>query len=180
VLEYPDGTAGALADPRVLALPADLDVRAARSRAIENPAEAHYNVYVVERDGVLVGVLNLRELFASSERERLAAVMNEVTHRIPARAERLEVIAHPGWKQVHSLPVVDDAGRLVGAIRFRTLRGLEDEAFRTAAREARSTGWALGELYWTGVSGMLEAFVTALAPGWRPAAAQRNERDPGR
>lgn len=180
LLAYPEGTAGALADPRVLAFPPDLTVRVARTRATESASHAHYNLYVVERDGVLVGVLNLRELFASPEQERLAAVMNAATHRIPARAERLEVIAHPGWRQVHSLPVVDDAGRLVGAIRFRTLRGLEEEAFRRAAREVGSTGSALGELYWTGVSGMLDALLTALAPGWRGASVEGDEREPRR
>ncbi len=173
VLAAPEGTAAALMDPRVLALPTDLDVRAARARLMERPGEAHYNVYVVERDGTLVGVLNLRELLASPERETLRAVMREATFRVPAGLSRLEVIAHPGWRHVHSLPVVDDAGRFLGAIRFRTLRELEDAAFRRREGGGPSTGGALGELYWAGVSGMLSALVSALAPE-TPAGARED------
>jgi magnesium transporter len=167
VLEAADGTAAALMDPRVLALPADLEVRAARARVLEHPDEAHYNLYVVDRDGRLVGVLNLRELLTLPESELLSAVMNPPTWSIPAHAERLDVIAHPGWRHVHSLPVVDEGGRFLGAIRYRTLRVLEEQAFREVDTRAASTSQALGDLYWTGVSGVVSALMSALEPETR-------------
>lgn len=164
LLTYPDATAGALMDPEVLTLPVDVDVREARGRVMKHASEAHYNLYVIERGGRLAGVLNLRELFAGDERQTVAALMNEATHRIHARADRLEVITHGGWKHVHSLPVVDEEERFLGAIRFRTLREVEEEVFRRAPGEGASAGRALGELYWTGLSGMLDAIVAAVAP----------------
>jgi len=175
LLDYPEGTAGALADPQVLVVPADLDVRHARARALERPSEAHYNLYVIERSGRLVGVMNLRELFASRESDPLTAVMREPIYRIHARAQRMEVIGHPGWKRVHSLPVVEDGERLLGAIRFRTLRELETELLRGRHADAPSTGRALGELYWTGISGILEALLSALATPVRGASAEKDD-----
>lgn len=172
LLTYPAGTAGALMDPEVLTLPVDVDVREARGRVMKHASEAHYNLYVIERSGRLAGVLNLRELFAGDERQTVATVMNEATHRIHANADRLEVITHGGWKHVHSLPVVDEEGRFLGAIRFRTLRELEEEVFRRAPGEGASAGRALGELYWTGLSGMLDAIVAALAPGSRDLSSE--------
>lgn len=163
LLRFPEGTAGALMDPRVAALADDITAAEAL-RALRTAADrALYNVYVVDRDQNLVGVLNLRELLLARPGERLSAVMGDPVHRLRAGADSLEIVSHPGWQQVHSLPVVDSGGRLLGAIRYRTLRRLEDELRGPLQRTDSPTARALGELFGTALSGWVDALAGAVA-----------------
>ena len=156
---YPEQTAGALMDPEVLALPDDITAREARSRVRSAPEHARYNVYVVDREGRLVGALNLRELFLAAPSATLASVMTRLVHRLAASADRHAIVQHPGWREGHALPVVDPNGRYLGALRYRTLRRLEEE-LRGVADARDVTVDALGELFATGASGVLKALTS--------------------
>lgn len=159
LLRFPENTAGALTDPNVLALPEDMTAREALGQVHSMPRNTHYNLYVVDRQRVLMGALNLRELFLAQPKTRLADLMVPNPFRIDARASRAMVVAHPGWKVVHSLPVVDGEGRYVGAIRYGTLRALEEALFKRTTSDD-DPGEALGQLFAAGVSGLLTALTT--------------------
>lgn len=161
LLRYPPDTAGGLMDPTVLSLPDDLSAGEALARVRELSENARYNLYIVDRQQRLVGVLNLRELLLADPETRLAALMVERPHALPATAGQASIVTHPGWREAHALPVVDEAGRYLGAIRYRTLRMLE-EAFRRRGSEAETSG-ALGELLAIGAGGLVRALTTAPA-----------------
>ncbi len=160
LLRFPPETAGGLMDPRVLALPIDLRAGEALDRVRELSENARYNLYVVDRDQVLVGVLNLRELFLARPDAILSELMVTNPYRLKASVGRADIVTHPGWREAHSIPVVDDDDRYVGAIRYRTLRRLEDSL---RAREEDETVKALGELLAIGAGGIVRA-LTADGP----------------
>lgn len=162
LLRHREGTAGALMDPDVLALPEDLTVREALERVRSAAEQARYNLYVVDREDRLVGVLNLRELLMARPRERLGTIGRREVIRLAADTDARAIADHPGWQRAHALPVVDARGTYLGALRYRTLRRLEAER-APAADGGDVTAHALGELFWTGVSGVMDAL--AGAPG---------------
>lgn len=168
VMRFPEGTVGALMDPLVLALPEDLTAREAVARIRATPQHARYNVYVVDRDTRLVGVLNLRELLLAKPRSLLSEVMRRDPQRLESRSSRMAIVEHRGWREVHSLPVVDAEGRYLGAVRYRTLRRLEAE-IRGKPVQEKDTGEALGEVFAAGAA----AFVDALAGPARPRREKR-------
>ena len=172
ILDFPEGTAGSLMDPEVLALPKDLTAKEVLVRVREAPDHARYNVYVVDRHQVLVGVINLRELLMARPGDLLSSLMHTAVHRLAARVDRHAVVSHPGWRVVHALPVVDERGRYLGAVRYRTLRRLEEE-LRGAPSEEGATARALGDLFRAGASAMLEAMVASTPP-------ERYSTEPGR
>lgn len=157
LLRHPEDSAGALMDPDVLALPLELTVREAIERIRTTPETARYNVYVTDAEQRLVGVVNLREILIAAPRDRLEAIMHRDVHRLPADADRHAIVAHPGWRDVHALPVVDERDAYLGAIRYRTLRRIESEL--TPSRDDGTTARALGDLFATGSIGVLEALV---------------------
>ena len=169
-LRYPEGTAGALMDPAVLTLPDDISVAEARVRLRRQASELLYYLFVVERTGRLVGVLDLSELMRARLRDPIRAVMHERVEHLPAWTPATAVRMHPGWRRFHAMPVTDDHGRLIGAIRYQTLRRLEQEADggEDARRAAVAVG-ALGELFHLGLAGMVEGVATAATP--RPGRA---------
>jgi magnesium transporter len=175
LLRFPDGTAGALMDPEVLALPHDLTAREALARVREAAGDARYNLYIVDRDQKLVGVINLHELLVARPGDPLSSLMKTSVHRLPARADRHAVVSDPGWREVHALPVIDERGVYLGAIRYRTLRLLEEQ-LRGSRSDEGATARALGGLLRAGASAMLEAMV-ASAPRSQPSAELGRSRD---
>lgn len=156
LLSFSEQTAGGLMDPRVLALCDDLTAEEALTRVRELSEHARYNLNIVDRQHTLVGVLNLRELLVARPTDRLSNLMVTNPYRLQASASRANIISHPGWHAVHSLPVVDEHDRYLGTLRYRTLRGLED-ALRT--REENQTSEALGELLAVGAGGLVRSLT---------------------
>ena len=162
ILRYPEESAGALMDPRALALPEDITAAEALARIRRSPRHALYYLYITNREQKLVGVLNLRELMLAAPRELLSAAMRRDLTTLTALMGSTAIIDHPGWRNVHALPVVDDSGIFLGVVRYETLRQLEDSN-KPSQRgvNALSTVLSLGELCWVGLAGVLTDLTTA-------------------
>lgn len=172
VLRHPPGSAGALMDPTVPALPEDILISEARVRLRRESRGLLYYLYVVNREQLLVGVLDIAELMQSRSREPISSVMHRDVERLAAWTPAAALLTHPGWRRFHAMPVVDDAGRLLGAIRYQTLRRLEQEADRTTAtRPTGATVAALGELFHLGMAGLIEGVSTMAVRRDRAATA---------
>jgi magnesium transporter len=178
-LRYPEGTAGALMDPAVLALPDDISVAEARVRLKQQASELLYYLFVVDRTGRLVGVLDMSELMRARMRESLRSVMHARVEHLPAWTPATAVRLHPGWRSFHAMPVTDEQGRLVGAIRYQTLRKLEQDAEGgEGAQRAAATVGALGELFHLGLAGMVEGVAAVATPhaGRAPVTTASKDR----
>jgi magnesium transporter len=178
-LRYPDGTAGAVMDPAVLVLPDDISVAEARVRLRRQASQLLYYLFVVDRSGRLVGVLDIPELMRARTRSPIRAVMHERVEHLPAWTPATAVRVHPGWRRFHAMPVTDEEGRLVGAIRYQTLRRLEQEADGGEdGRQTAVTVGALGELFHLGVAAMVEGVAAAATPrsSRTPASPPSEER----
>ncbi len=180
IVAFPEGTAGALLDPTVLAIPSDVDAREALDRVLRDARHTLYYVYAVDRAHRLVGVLSLRELMQAPRERPLAEVLHPDVECLRSGADVGEIVAHPGWREHHALPVVDEAGTFLGVMRYRTLRRLErsggDGEQRSPALDAAVS---LGELYWYALSSLLEGMGTAAArraPAPPPGEGSARER----
>lgn len=156
LLQYPEDSAGAVMDPLTVTVPDDVTVEQARQRLRESPAHLYYYVYVVNREQRLVGVIGLREVFMAGGPELVRAVMTPKVMSLSDRDPLVAVVAHPGWREHHAMPVVAEGGVFAGMIRYRTLRRLA-ESYEQSGRSVVGfdTLFALGELYWTS---MVELF----------------------
>jgi Mg/Co/Ni transporter MgtE len=168
LLRFPEGTAGALMDTRVLALPDDTRVEAAADQYRAHPESTHYYLYVVNRKHQLVGVLDLPELLQAAPETELREIMQSNVDSLRANAGRQAIITHPGWRRIHSLPVVDETGVFVGVIQYSTYRRLELDLDRAKASQGSGiTSQALADLFLTGLAGVAQ--VSATLAGRRPS-----------
>ncbi len=161
VLPYLEGTAGAVMDPTIFQLPDDVLVADARARLGRARRDRLYYLYVVDREHRLVGVLNILELMRARPRDPVSVVMQRDVDRLSVWLPVTMVREAPGWQRHHSMPVVDDEDRLVGAIHHRMLRKLEREAPDRGADPARLTARALAEIFQLGTNGMVSAIAGA-------------------
>lgn len=163
-LRYSANTAGAIMDPLVFTFPDDITVREALKRIRKRPEKARFYIYVVNRDHLLSGVLNIRELLLGNAADPLVAIMHTQVESLSPDAHLQAILEHPGWLEYHALPVIDSTGRLLGVIQYETLRSLDASSHKSQAlRQAAIAGGALGELYRIGLSGLVRSAGTAAA-----------------
>jgi Mg/Co/Ni transporter MgtE len=160
LLVHREDTAAALMDPNALALPDDLELDEVRRRLGRHAAHLALEVYVVDSEQRLRGVADLRELLDVSRRGPLASVVRPV-EPLSAGADAGVLFVHPGWTEHDSIPVVDERGVYLGAVRHERLRRL----LLAATGERRGRGGleavvALGELYWLGLSGLFTGLAS--------------------
>lgn len=168
LLRFPEGSAGAVADPDVLTVPDDITVSDAQKHLRQIPERVFRYVYVLDRSTRLVGVLGLGELLAAAGSELVRSVMHRDPVRIMARADLTTVAADPAWLDHDVLPVVDGSRLFLGVIRHRMLRRLMRDSVSGGGGFAPLVG--LAELYWAGFARMLFGLgaVTVAGTGPRP------------
>lgn len=125
-LTYPENTAGSLADPQILTLAPELSVWEALTRVSRDHHRATYYLYVLDRAAKLTGVVSLKQLLAADPSDLVGTVMSCKLMSVAAASTAEELLSHPSWRVFHTMPVVDRNGAFLGALRYRTLRMLEE------------------------------------------------------
>jgi Mg/Co/Ni transporter MgtE len=173
VLRHPHGTAGALMDRRVVSTSESATAGEALSLLRRSTRHAHDYVYVVDGAHRLAGVVGLDQLLVARAGTPVSTIMTLPVSSLSVHANRAAILAHAGWRQFRALPVVDDGAVLLGAISHEAFRALEqDSPPSSRGQEAATTIFALGELYWLGLSGMVDALASAVRRG--TGAAQQD------
>ena len=129
LLEYPSDTAGGMMEPRVASIPSDLTAQAAIGVLRKAPRQALYYLYVTDRDGKLMGVLNMRDLMLAPPQSRIETLIRRPVQSVPSNMDRQEVLNLMRKNQFIALPVVDMDERLIGVIKH-------DEALKASQLEA--------------------------------------------
>lgn len=174
LLNYPLGTAGALMDPETLTLPQSILVSEALARVQRFPQHTLYYLYIVDQEQTLTGVMNLRELMLAAPQNRLSSVMHTRVERLSANANLAAILLNDAWREFYALPVTDNQGRFLGALRSKTLRRLElENARQRPVDESLTAVLSLGELCWIGFGGMLAGLAATIFP----QALPRNKRE---
>ena len=156
---HTEHSAGAMMDPRVAALPHDINAGEARLRLRQQVDRISYYIYAVDRKQRLVGVVDLRQLMRAAARQPLASLMAGRVESLSVHAGLETILRHPGWRAFHALPVVDGKGVLRGVLRHATLRQLEDQGAADRGPGPFVVGLALMELCWSAATGMLQGIA---------------------
>lgn len=130
ILSYEDQTAGRLMNTDVAALRRQWTAAEAIDylRAIEDLETLHY-LYVVDRNGQLIGVVPIRNLLLANPDESIEEIMLESVFSIRASADQEELAEFISKYDYTAIPVVDDENRLLGVVTVDdALDVLEEEA----------------------------------------------------
>lgn len=170
LLHYPEGSAGALLDPSVQTAPPDVTAAGILERLHAAAGTVHSYLYVVDRHGVLIGVVTLQELIAATPDAPLGAIAKQRIATLSATSGHAAIVTHPAWRDVRALPVVDREGRFLGVVRYETVRELESGASaRALGPAATSLILDIGELVWAEGAAVVDHLMDALRDRPRPA-----------
>lgn len=118
LLVYPEHTAGGLMTPEFIKVQKDLTVKQViskiRREAID--AETISDIYVVDENDVLVGLITLQDLVLSSMRRKVKSIMRQRPVSVQVTLDQEKVAQEVAKYDVTTLPVVDERGVIKGII----------------------------------------------------------------
>lgn len=124
LLQYPEGTAGALMNTRYASVPEVVTVaRALDLIRMAAKAESINYIYVVDSAGRLVGTLSVRNLLVASPRALVRDIASRRIVKVPLGATQEEIVREFRTHKFLALPVVDERERLVGVVTFDDAMG---------------------------------------------------------
>lgn len=172
VLRQPRRTVGAWMDSAALTVRPSATAGAVRERLARNGA-APPLLFVTDDDQRHLGSLDAAAVLSAD-----AGATVEALHAAGGPALRANLTidaaaADPAWREHDVLPVVDHAGRLVGAIRYATLRRATGEtasAGPAGVREEIGTAMQLANLLYLGMADVIDSTIARRRP---PAQAPR-------
>jgi magnesium transporter len=117
LLEYGEETAGGLMAREYVAIPPEWTLREATEEVRRSAADVDevYTAYVVD-DGTLVGILSLKQLLLSAGSVQVRDVMETDFITVAPDVDQEEVSRVVQRYDLVSVPVVDEAGRMMGRI----------------------------------------------------------------
>jgi len=123
LLVHPEGTAGGMMTTALLGLASGVTAEAALNRWKQEEAELDvlYYIYVLDKDGVLSGVVSMRDLLTAAPQQPLSEIQSSRLITVNLDADEDEVVELLTKYGFRALPVVDDQNRLKGAVRLRAV-----------------------------------------------------------
>jgi magnesium transporter len=131
MMQYPENSAGGRMAADYLAVRQDrtADQVIAHFRKVGRQVELANYVYVVDREGRLVGVTSMRDVLLAAPATLVGEIMYTKIVSVPARADQEAAARLLSQYDFVALPVVDSAGRMVGVITVDdVLDVIEEEA----------------------------------------------------
>ena len=131
LLLHSDDSVGGLMTSEFLVLRPKMTAAEARQavRGWKEDAEAIYYLFVVDRQGKLVGVVNLQQLLAADSATCVANMMDPAVISVRVGADQEACARLMARYDLLSLPVVDEANHLLGVVTIDDVVDvLEDEA----------------------------------------------------
>ncbi len=128
LLPYPDSTAGAFVEAAPASVPEEFSVRDTLKRIKRMKRGMKLYVYATNTRGQLSGVLTLHELINAPPARTIAQVMHRRVVSLSPTQSLQSVIGSPYWQEYHALPVTDDNNVLLGVIRQKSIRRLQERS----------------------------------------------------
>jgi len=138
---YPKNSAGRLMTTQVPVVPAQATVGDVRKTLFEqsDTFDTLNYIYVTDTEGILRGVVSIRELFSASENTPVLTLSPEtlVTARVHTDQERVALLALK--HNIKSIPIIDKEGIFLGAVPSDTILNiLHSESIEDVLRFAGS------------------------------------------
>lgn len=171
LLPYPEGTAGAMMEAALASMPDELTVRQALKRIKRMRRGMRFYIYLTNHQGQLNGVTTLHELLSARPSGPVSQVAHKRVVSLQAGEAQRSVVNNPYWQDYHALPVVDENRVLLGVIRHKRIRRLQEQAHHTDTVSGGLNALvSVGELFSLSAGHLISALICAGTP-------RRHDRD---
>lgn len=148
LLQWPAGSAGSAMNPFLLVLTEDMTISEAMRRTRNHRKTAICFPYVVDAKQRLVGSLSISGLMRANPSQTLKDVIERQEIQLLASTSLEMAVRNLNWRSLESIPVVDEEGILLGAIKRETLEKAASRAKISQSHSPLAEGLlSLSELY---------------------------------
>ena len=118
LLQYPEDSAGSIMTTEFIDLKESMTIEQAlqRIRDIGIDSETIYNCYVLDKNRVLLGIVNIKEILISKKDQVIKDLMTTNVISVNTLEDQEDVAKIFDKYDLYALPVVDNENRLVGII----------------------------------------------------------------
>ncbi len=160
LIPYPEGTAGALMQAPMVTVSDEVTVRDAVKRVKRIRRGMKFYVYVTNKAGQLVGVLTLHELINAPPASVISQVMHRQLISLSPEQSAQSVSNSPYWQEYYALPVTDEDNILLGVIRHKTIRRIQEQLTKQdAISEGLGLFMSAGALFSTAAAFSLSTLI---------------------
>ena len=167
VLNYPSGSAGAWMSSDVAVFEGSTTVAECLAHLRSLPEKVGSQVFVVDGQKKLYGAVDLADVLAAADDSDIESLATAGIKRVSPYARLISVVALPAWDTALSLPVVDNKGRLLGALHFHRLReGLAADQHDGSEQHMSRIMFHLAEAFLASAAGLMQS------PAAKPALSR--------
>ena len=118
LLKYEEDTAGGIMQSELVSVPSDSTINSALNAVVQASDEIEnvYNIFIVDRDNVLIGAIPLQKLITSKRHSPAIEAIDKTIPSVQTDVDQEEVARMFKKYDLVSLPVVDHANHLLGRI----------------------------------------------------------------
>lgn len=158
-LRFREGSVAELMETAVRTLTGDTKSGEALQRIRRTRRDAAGSFFVLDRQHRVTGITDLHTLMRSPKDQPVSENARTQVPRVLAGTLQTDLVDHPVWAEENSVAVVDEDGVFLGAIDHRAVARARSRLLHERANDTGlETALALGELYWMGLSGVLDGF----------------------
>jgi magnesium transporter len=114
-------------------------------------------IFVTDEQSRIEGIVKVTDLVVAEGTDQISSILTKDIPKIFADEPIQTIINHPEWIKYRTLPVIENSEALIGSLHFEDVleRNLKKDSELT--KQMVKTGSALGELYWIGLTGLLQS-----------------------
>ena len=157
LLQYLENAVGSYMDSGVFTLNENLTIKEAMAALKKNKNRIQPNLFILNNDRKLVGVISLPDILTGSPGSGLKGLMSSNITSFSPETPLESVLNHPEWQNLYALPVVDSASMFLGVVRLETIRTILINTASKGEEMGQAAVSALGELYRIGLSGIVKS-----------------------
>jgi len=148
-LRYPDQTVGRIMDANPFSLPETISINDAVKRVKDLHERSMPEIYVVDDDYKLKGIIHVADLLSTARALSLQAIMTTDIPHLSTRISLSTAAVHEGWQTFSALPVVGKDHIFSGVLKSSTLLHVLAEARgRSDSPGAMDEMFSLTKMYW--------------------------------
>ncbi|MEM7699727.1 MAG: CBS domain-containing protein, partial [Verrucomicrobiota bacterium] len=157
VARYPTNSAGAKMDPHYPAIMEEVTISEALDLVRETNDRSAFYWFVINREQILTGVVSILDLLDPKSTARIGDIKRRCERRLSAQTDLEALLDTPELIRWGALPVVDEQGLFLGAVRQRTVAKVQPS---TSIPLEASAAAELGELFQLGLRGLASSIDT--------------------
>ncbi len=148
-LRYPEQTVGRMMDSNPFCLSQSISLSQAVRRVKNVRSHTLHEVFIVDDDHKLTGVLPIAILLSSLRSSSVQTVMTTEVPFLSVRSSLQSAVQYTGWQKYSTLPVVEQDHTLVGVLKSSTvMNGLGKYQQDTQPDDIMNEVFSMTKMYW--------------------------------